>query len=469
MNSKCCGVYPDGFEYSMNGSDRSIDEFDKLIHHEEFQKVLNLAAKIKAVRLGLNGAVHPSFSEIDNDCPSVTKIVKKRLTGEQDHTFVRGRYLITDSLIDDTLEALEVELERCIELSKGKKKEGKHEPIAVKYSKRQTDILTDWMIEHRCHPFPTAKEIEQLCKATDLSYSQVVNWSTNVRKRNLKATLEGKKPHHFLDFLFLAEHRDKNGGDTKLGNMGKSKRKAANKSPAPKTPVKSKRAKTTRSSKQMALQPRRSSAPFPTMPQVNTTIAPNPHCTPPPFRFKASMSPAAGIMPFGCNVVTPLPPPLQIMSFPGSHHFSAHWPLPIQHTAPPPPAIVGTVTSSDNEMKDIEMGEENDKDPTMNLNMDWGLDESKLMTEEIISPRGEGASEWIVDALLEPCPGDPLKQCFVEKVRSSFEEPDTTKRPSLTLEHIDSVVPTQGMESNLEELLNSPMEEVDESRFVVNI
>ena len=31
-----------------------------------------------------------------------------------------------------------------------------------------------------------------------------------MRKRNLKATVEGgKKPHHFLDFLFLAEHRDK--------------------------------------------------------------------------------------------------------------------------------------------------------------------------------------------------------------------------------------------------------------------
>jgi len=38
----------------------------------------------------------------------------------------------------------------------------------------------------------------------------VVNWTTNVRKRNLKATVEkGKKPHHFLDFLFLADNRFK--------------------------------------------------------------------------------------------------------------------------------------------------------------------------------------------------------------------------------------------------------------------
>jgi hypothetical protein len=48
-----------------------------------------------------------------------------------------------------------------------------------------------------------------LSEKTGLTYSQVVNWTTNVRKRNLKATVEnGKKPHHFLDFLFLAQHRD---------------------------------------------------------------------------------------------------------------------------------------------------------------------------------------------------------------------------------------------------------------------
>ncbi len=43
----------------------------------------------------------------------------------------------------------------------------------------------------------------------NLSYSQVVNWTTNVRKRSLKATVEkGKKPHHFLDFMFLALNRE---------------------------------------------------------------------------------------------------------------------------------------------------------------------------------------------------------------------------------------------------------------------
>jgi len=50
----------------------------------------------------------------------------------------------------------------------------------------------------------------QLSIAADLTYAQVVNWTTNVRKRNLKATVEqGKKPHHFIDFLFLADDREK--------------------------------------------------------------------------------------------------------------------------------------------------------------------------------------------------------------------------------------------------------------------
>lgn len=68
-----------------------------------------------------------------------------------------------------------------------------------------------------------------LCTATNLSYSQVVNWTTNVRKRNLKATVEGgKKPHHFLDFVFLAHDRERRhtitGGGTRLDHSSQRMR-----------------------------------------------------------------------------------------------------------------------------------------------------------------------------------------------------------------------------------------------------
>ena len=89
------------------------------------------------------------------------------------------------------------------------KKTTKGEAIAIKYSKWQTDILMGWMIEHSQTPFPEASDIAYLALQTGLTHSQVVNWTTNVRKRNLKATCRGsKKPHHFIDFLFLKQDRE---------------------------------------------------------------------------------------------------------------------------------------------------------------------------------------------------------------------------------------------------------------------
>ena len=82
-------------------------------------------------------------------------------------------------------------------------------PITIKYAKWQTDALMNWMIENKDQPFPDVDAIEFLVQQTGLTSSQIVNWTTNVRKRNRKATCEnGKKPHHFLDFLFLVYDRE---------------------------------------------------------------------------------------------------------------------------------------------------------------------------------------------------------------------------------------------------------------------
>ena len=154
----------------------------------------------------------------------------------------RGECLITDSLIDETIQCLAEELKLCVELKKQlrmgasfqqqgsvgisksasvaapEETDAKMEPVKMetvdrsgeeeeggggggvkatkkakgtnaqvpKFTKWQTDILIDWMIEHREHPFPTAEQIHSLAELAGLTDTQVVNWTTNVRKRNLK-------------------------------------------------------------------------------------------------------------------------------------------------------------------------------------------------------------------------------------------------------------------------------------------
>lgn len=136
----------------------------------------------------------------------------------------RGQYPITDAIMDDSLRMLKQELEdvrNYVRTPASKKRArsvadspahtvSKKEAIAIKYAKWQTDILMKWMVRHSNEPFPDQAAVAQLMAQTGLSPSQVVNWTTNVRKRNKKATCQGgKKPHHFIDFLFLVQDREK--------------------------------------------------------------------------------------------------------------------------------------------------------------------------------------------------------------------------------------------------------------------
>jgi len=199
---------------------KNAEERDNFICHQDFGKVLRLAYLIKVASRGGGG-------EADLSDAQVQDMVKAMIQ----HCCVRGTPVVltrglsprTDCLIDKAIANFTSQLEMCRTvptkeeshiINEGNKSEDEPTnanflPVS-KYSKQQTDVLTQWMIDHRDHPFPNASEIMKLCTATNLTYSQVVNWTTNVRKRNLKATVEGgKKPHHFLDFVFLSQDRDR--------------------------------------------------------------------------------------------------------------------------------------------------------------------------------------------------------------------------------------------------------------------
>lgn len=229
---------------------RPNDDLELMLQHENFPHLLDLAHKIKTAHVRIQSVTtgfEPSqalakYSLAPSEVmKAVTRLQNQFVSSETSRETIRpGVYPMTDILVMDSIETLQREWEHCQKwleasestrldkdptaepavsepptLPKKRKASGansgsKKEAIAVKYSKWQTDILMNWMIQHVDEPFPKQGEIHQLMDMTGLTQSQVINWTTNVRKRNRKATCQnGKKPHHFIDFVFLAHDRER--------------------------------------------------------------------------------------------------------------------------------------------------------------------------------------------------------------------------------------------------------------------
>ena len=197
------------------------DDFEIMLLHEDFPALLSIALKVKQTRKSIGEILHThqpacKSSLQPDEVRTVVERMQRALLSRPDHTTIpRGRYPVTDSIMEDSMLNIQREYDCANQwlearVKNGRKPKTKRERNAVnKYSKRQTDNLFNWMIKNVADPYPTPDAIEKLAFRTGLTIPQVANWTTNVRKRNRKATCEnGKKPHHFIDFLFLAHDRN---------------------------------------------------------------------------------------------------------------------------------------------------------------------------------------------------------------------------------------------------------------------
>ena len=55
-----------------------------------------------------------------------------------------------------------------------------------RFPESTTNILKQWLLDHKKHPYPTQDEKERLSEKTGLTRHQIDNWFINARKRILK-------------------------------------------------------------------------------------------------------------------------------------------------------------------------------------------------------------------------------------------------------------------------------------------
>ena len=101
----------------------------------------------------IRSALFPSTEDDDLDDDNAREMTPK--------TIGRGEYPITDSLVDETIKTLADELRHCLDLKMQLREasnsrlvspsssDDKGYPLIQRFSKWRTDILVEWLIEHR--------------------------------------------------------------------------------------------------------------------------------------------------------------------------------------------------------------------------------------------------------------------------------------------------------------------------------
>ncbi len=163
-----------------NSYHQQMSEFQRFIAHQDFGLYILLASKVKVIRnnllcgtvpdtLDVVSITHIESREGKNEVDEMANLIQTRLLlGSNTKINIsnvivpRGTFYRTDDLMEESIVSLTREFNKCMtwynalkEQSPPKsppKKKGKkrnNDAIVVKYSKRQTDILTNWMIDHK--------------------------------------------------------------------------------------------------------------------------------------------------------------------------------------------------------------------------------------------------------------------------------------------------------------------------------
>lgn len=221
---------PRRFAHMDDSNSLFTDDSTRLVCHEAFKQVMFMTIQVKNLQDAMSRGTQATKTELANSLNhnEANSLLDRMIAAQSPHSDVasviirKGMYPNIDELLDKMMNSLITHYRYLMDIFQDyeqffsaedaitRKRKAISNTIASKYTKERTDYLYKWMDGCAHYPYPNAYELEMLSMGSGLKVEQVNNWTTNVRKRKLKASVDlEKKPCDYLDFRFLAEHRDR--------------------------------------------------------------------------------------------------------------------------------------------------------------------------------------------------------------------------------------------------------------------